>query len=192
MDFMNGIEGLKQFECKNLYLLRVNVYLCGWWRCKLREQLGLHQTSADHVFPIHHCHVTACMCVCLTFPCNENSACATSDMVDACCPRWSDMLTGSPKENKQITEKQYFSSCREYTDRLNSSSTSKYVDFFPPLFYSYNAQDNIFKDLRTFFVKVIFSDTNFSWKLCENNFSDHILGRSECICRYSFIDGQSM
>lgn len=52
-------------------------------------------------------------------------------MVDACCPHRSDMLTGSSKENKQITEKKHFSS-RGYADRLNSLSTSKCVDSYNP------------------------------------------------------------
>lgn len=58
-------------------------------------QLRLCPTSADRIFPIHPCHVdgVACMCDCLTFLCNENSTCGTSDMVDVsypCRSSWSE------------------------------------------------------------------------------------------------------
>lgn len=72
--------------------------VCGWWwkaggPGEVLGQLRLCPTSADHISPIHPCHADdvacMCVCVCLTFRCNENSICGTSDMVDVSCPHYS-------------------------------------------------------------------------------------------------------
>lgn len=83
----------------------VNIYVRGWWwKQEVQGQLRLCPASADHISPIHPCHEdgVACMCDFLTFFCNENSTCGTSDMVDVSCPHCSSWSEG-PLTNTQKT-----------------------------------------------------------------------------------------
>lgn len=77
---------------KKLSALRVHVnthimYVGGGGWQEVLGQLRLCPASADHISSIHPCHEAdvACMFACLTFLCNENSICGTSDMVDVSC-----------------------------------------------------------------------------------------------------------
>lgn len=67
------------------------MYVGGGGKREVLGQLRLCPTSVDHISPVHPCHAddVACMCVCLTFRCNENSICGTSDMVEVSCPHYS-------------------------------------------------------------------------------------------------------
>lgn len=62
------------------------IHVSGGRKQELLGQLKPCPASADHISPIHPCHVDdACMCDCLTFLSNENSICGESDMVDVSC-----------------------------------------------------------------------------------------------------------
>lgn len=96
----NVKEGFSEVSCSECTSGKIAevfdcVHLCkqikcvgGWGKREVLGQLRLCPASADHISPIHPCHVDciACMCDCLTFLRNESSTCGTSDVADVCCP----------------------------------------------------------------------------------------------------------